>query len=222
MSTSPSSKKDRFWIVKADGEGHGVEVREDTPRGRTAAEMEADWMRMYRRFAFGESHQGKARFTQIGKSRWYDFLWCEPPFNHLVSDRFISVLEDTEATGWTTYPVALRDRKGAGIRGYRGLCVLGRAGPQLVSRAKRVKRGHRTDPARQHWALRGFYLAEESWDGSDVFMAEGRYDIFMTDRVVRAMKRAGLKGIVYCPQSEFELDEELVLKTIRGRTGPGA
>lgn len=49
-------------------------------------------------------------------------------FVFLISDRFRSVLEANEVSGWKSYPVVIYGKKGERILGYSGFSIIGRGG----------------------------------------------------------------------------------------------
>jgi len=100
---------------------------------------------------------------------------------YLVSDRIIQAFTDVGITGWSTYPVMLWDKRGNEIPGYHGLTVTGRSGPIDDSRSVRMLRDPATDPTvdagAPYWAWVGLFFKEESWDGSDIFIAKNPTEI---------------------------------------------
>lgn len=113
-------------------------------------------------------------------------------FVFLISDKFKSVLEDNEVTGWKSYPVEIYGKKGEKVLGYNGFSVIGRGG-----------------------ALEGAYSAEwdeickkpflhyrfGQWDGSDIFRIYPAY-LMITKRVKDLLIGADITGVKYTPISE--------------------
>ena len=158
----------------------------------------------------GESPLRALRFKQIRKSRDYDLLWSGWSDVLLVSSRLVSVLESEGASGWRTYQVRLASKSRVPWRGYSGLAITGRAGPVQWKRSERVWRPPPVPHGSGHWRLRGLWFDVKTWDGSDLFLLKDG-GIMATDRIVRAMRRAKLKGIEFFRQSEYEIRESTAL-----------
>jgi hypothetical protein len=130
------------------------------------------------------------------------------PMLLIVSDTVVRTLEVIGATGWTTYPVECRNRRGEVVPGRAGLSVTGRCGPPLWRRSrhfqKRLAPG--TPPAPY---LRGFYFDEDSWDGSDVFSPVTTGFVVVVDRVYKALRAAKVRNFRFERLTDFEmLDHE--------------
>ena len=120
----------------------------------------------------------------------------------LLSERFITALQDLGATGWSSYPVVVADAKVGYLDGYRGLSVHGRCGPVLLS--ERVASIRRVGPGPPLRLWRGLPFDESTWDGSDIFMSSGPVTAVMVSRrVALEMNKLGLVGVAIAPTSEF-------------------
>lgn len=112
----------------------------------------------------------------------------------LISDRFRSVLLTAGFTGWRTYPVAVRRKRGEPIPGYSGLSITGRAGPPDYSRSHLFMDQFVPDGPSVP-TLRGESFAEDSWDGSDLFLLHPTTEIIVRATVRHALGRAKVTNV---------------------------
>lgn len=113
----------------------------------------------------------------------YDFIGTTWAVLYLVSDRIINLLADRKFTGWTTYPVEIRDGSDDLVPGYHGLAVTGRCGPiddtlSPIEVLPPPVPGGKSMP--HHLGLR---FQPATWDGSDLFTPEGTGFVFLTESV---------------------------------------
>jgi hypothetical protein len=109
---------------------------------------------------------------------------------NVVSERFVRVLRECQATGFDVFPVPLI-KKGAVVASFLGLRVFGRGGPWDSVRSNADM--HEGGVAFGYSAI---YMDESQWDGSDVFFIPGLgVTLFVTERVANAMKRAKLLNV---------------------------
>jgi len=110
----------------------------------------------------------------------------------------VDLLEQHGLTGWRTYAVHVTDKAGESHPDYAGLSMVGRCGPVDLSRSVVVLSQY---PGGWFPHFLGHYFAEDSWDGSDVFMeredSTGRVTarIFVTEKVREALDRAEVKNL---------------------------
>jgi len=136
-------------------------------------------------------------------SRLKDHIGTTQALLHLVSDRFVGVLEGF--SGWRAYPVEVYDKDGELVPGYHGLAMTGRCGPidddlsPVMVLPPPVPQGK----AMPHRI--GIRFWPETWDGSDLFMPEGRGWVLVTQEVRDALTAAKITGIDLDRISEIEL-----------------
>lgn len=115
MEVRPFSEERDLWVAP-EGEGKPAFGPWLTEDGRRVVETIAEGR--------GEELPFPVWFEQTegctGRRRG-DLLWAGGLSISIASDRFIDTLTSVGARGWSTYPVTLRDRKGAEISGYQGL-----------------------------------------------------------------------------------------------------
>jgi hypothetical protein len=107
---------------------------------------------------------------------------------YVVTSRVVQVLEQSDLTGWMTYPVAVA----AGMEEAVGvwlLAVSGRSGSVYgVGGAPRLD----VDTL-------GQYLDPTEWDGSDLFVPANQQVILLTAQAAHALDAARLRNLVVDP-----------------------
>lgn len=141
-------------------------------------------------------------YSSGGKPR--DLIGTEFPEIDLVSQRVIDVLRSSGFKGWSTYPVIVLSKSGEHIEGYHGFAVTGRCGPIDDSMSRRVLSAPATPAGRPVWALRGLYFDPTTWDGADIFVAEGSALVFLVEDVKRALERASVRNFSFKCATEVE------------------
>ena len=157
--------------------------------------------RLVRLFRGEELPASPVAFRWGEGSRLYDLLLSTIP-SYVASARFFDALVSTNATGWSRFPIELHGKAGGTVNGYGGLVVTGRCGrPQYERSRVETRIGSSGKPYK---VKIGLYFDEASWDGSDVFTAEGSTFVFVTEKVKRALEKAKITGLEFTPLSEFE------------------
>ena len=130
-----------------------------------------------------------------------DFLWNDYLL-HIASGRAIKEFDRNGFSGYSTYPVTIT-RRGKKLGNYRGVSVLGRAGPidEKRSRAKRFKRNDGTQGGIR--AIDGLQFDPRNWDGSDIFCLDDCNALLMVERVWRSLEADGLTNFRAKRLSEF-------------------
>jgi hypothetical protein len=125
-----------------------------------------------------------------------DLIGTTMPGRYLISDRVVEVLKAGGFKGWLVYPVRIVvDESNQEIPGYHGLSITGRCGPPDDSQSSKVREGH-------FIKLRGLYLDDETWDGSDIFLVEGTLYICLTAAVYDAIVSLNPKTLRLIPLDE--------------------
>jgi hypothetical protein len=121
----------------------------------------------------------------------------------LLSDQAIRVLREGAFTGWTTYPVEIRDARGDLITGYRGLAVTGRCGAiqDSLSPIEVLPPPVPTGKALPHRI--GLLFDPETWDRSDVFTPNGTGFVVVAQAVRDAIVAAKLTNLDLRPLTEI-------------------
>jgi hypothetical protein len=149
------------------------------------------------------------RFRHDQGSRVEDYIGTTWAVLHLVSDRFLGVLQGF--SGWRTYPVEIYDRHGEPVPGYHGLAASGRCGP-IEDELSPVEVLPPPVPEGEAMPHRiGIRFRPETWDGNDVFCPDdGSAWTLMTQEVRDALVAAKITGIDLDRITEIE---QLVLET---------
>ena len=117
-------------------------------------------------------------------------------FYRVYSEAFFDVLEREHLTGWSSYAVEVRGlpRKYADAH-YRGLIVKGRCGPIDETQFRSATKLAIPPYVRPTPIFVGTYFDPNSWDGSDIFTAQGSAALTLTHRAKQALERARLRGV---------------------------
>jgi hypothetical protein len=122
----------------------------------------------------------------------------------LVSQRLLKVLGQHHFTGWTSFPVRVFLDDGGELEGYHGFAVTGRCGAIDDSLSDEIVLPPPVPTGRAMPGLRGLCFPPESWDGSDVFTAEGYASPFVVERVKEALERTDVTNVEFRRLSEIE------------------
>jgi hypothetical protein len=116
-----------------------------------------------------------------------DMMMGGTPYLLLISDTFVSVLETHAFTGWTTYPVEVRRKRGEVIPGYSGLAITGRSRPIPDA-----------DPgAASAGVVELAALVRRTWGGSDLYLGGDSGGIVVTKRVRDALRAAHVSNVTF-------------------------
>jgi hypothetical protein len=130
----------------------------------------------------------------MGKSRPEDVVWTTLAIPLLVSKRVVEILQRANFSGWRAVPV---DLLGSDVREkfeYFLVSINGRCGPIDRSRSLIVDK---VMPGGIFSYWRGVYFDNNSWDGSDIFMADGKGYIFVLEGVKAALQAAEVKNLEF-------------------------
>lgn len=123
----------------------------------------------------------------------------------IVSPRFVQLLQELEATGWSTLSVEITGAEGEAIEGLSLLVVTGRAGP-IDRRRTRIVRVDPPVPAgAPTYSERGLFFEPSSWDGSDLFVPADTAVVAVRHRIKAAVEDRKLTNIRFIPLTEYEL-----------------
>jgi hypothetical protein len=148
-------------------------------------------------------------FKQVSGKNFTDILNTGWSSLYLISDKFKNLLEEHHFTGWTTYPIIIRDKKGNQIEGYHGFSVTGVSGP--ISHANSPSFEARYVPKGPLVRFyKGATIDLSKWDGSDFFIPEGRTGIVMTEKVAELLKKNKTTNIYLTNVAERDIDADMM------------
>ncbi len=133
------------------------------------------------------------------------FLWASLLPLVCVRLEVVDLLQSHGFTGWSTYPVEVVDRNEAQVPGYAGFSI---TGPDLAwdrSKSSRIIQPPIVPAGISRPAFRGLYFDRSQWDGSDFFWTRGAS--IVTDRAMKAMKRAKFTNVRFNSLHEIEIPE---------------
>jgi hypothetical protein len=144
------------------------------------------------------------RFTHAEGRTPHDLVGTTYAGLKLVSERFVGTLRDHGFTGWTTFPARVALKDGTELQGYSGLAVAGRCGPIDDGLSQKIMLPSPVPGGRSAPGLRGLCFPPDSWDGSDLFVAQGFIGIFMTEPVKDALKASAITNVEFHRLAEIE------------------
>jgi hypothetical protein len=140
-----------------------------------------------------------------------DVIYTQSILTYLVSEKIVSILEDSKFTGWSTYPINLYDEKLNNLTGYVGLSITGKASTVDKERSIREKLELPDVNNSKLYSQRvGVYFEEDEYDGSDFFTPSGSGMIIVSEGVVKAFEKNEVTNAKFIPCNEvtrFEWSE---------------
>ncbi len=138
----------------------------------------------------------------MGGAKPSDVVWTTYAVPVLLSQRVIDLLRKEDVTGWDVIPCDLRGKKGESWP-YGFLQVHGRCGAIDEGKSMKIDK---IFPGGVFPAWIGLYFEPASWDGSDVFMPEGRGGwVIVTERVKAVLEKAKVRNVLYTALDRYEL-----------------
>jgi len=137
-----------------------------------------------------------------------DVIWTTSAHPLIVHGRLANVLREQAVTGWHSYAVEVIDKGGEVYRDYQGIGIVGRCDPIDLSRSVVTLE---KAPGGSFPKFLGSYFAEESWDGSDLFMerpdTKGKMTarIFATEKIRQLFADAKVENLRFERLTEQEI-----------------
>lgn len=138
----------------------------------------------------------------MGASKPKDVIWTTLALPILISERLLGILRGGRFSGWDAVPVELRGKTGEILSRYYFMSVRGCCGSINYGESRRLERIY---PGGVFPVWRGLYFDPVTWDGSDLFMADGSGFKFVVEAVKDALQEANVKNVLFEPLEEVEL-----------------
>jgi hypothetical protein len=135
----------------------------------------------------------------------YDLVAIGYASLYLLSDKVTNLLQEHQITGWKTYPAILYDKQGKEIEDYSIFSVTGRCGPIDWSKSKKFVKDPYVPGGSAADMLRGIYFDWDTWDGSDIFTAEGTLYTFVTQKIRDLLVKNKVTNILLNRITEIEM-----------------
>jgi uncharacterized protein DUF1629 len=138
----------------------------------------------------------------MGDPRPGDVIWTTLGVPLLVSNRVTGILQAGGFKGWTVFPIDLAGADGQRIAGFHGLSIVGRCGAIENQRSIRVPKKY---PGGVFPVWKGLYFDPSTWDGSDIFMPQGKVGwVFVAKGLRDALDSANVGNIDWTPIENVE------------------
>lgn len=132
-----------------------------------------------------------------------DFLWTQLVTPVCISKRVVRLLQKSDVSGWSTYPVEVIDDKGRLLADYHGLVVSGAICLADYTRSNVVTKPPPAPRGRSYDVYRGLYFDADEWDGSDMFWV-GRVRV-VVEKVKKIFEQNDVKNVCFTRLSEREI-----------------
>jgi hypothetical protein len=139
-------------------------------------------------------------FFQSQGRAWYD---CLPGDIVIISEKFKSVLEVNNVSGWRTFAINLFDKGKKVINGYYWFIVMGKCGPLDRTKGEVVERDNIGNTGVYRVRI-GTFFDNQTWDGSDIFRPEKTGCFFMTEKAKKIIEENGITNAAYTRITEME------------------
>ncbi len=135
-------------------------------------------------------------FKHVYGKKLEDILDTGWPSLYLISDKMKNILEQENLTGWKTFIIQVLDKSGQEIKGYHGLSITGKCGSIDFSQCELIEKQLIYEgPISKYY--KGLYIGLDKWDGSDLFLPEGTFQIITTQKAMDAFKKNKLTNIKF-------------------------
>lgn len=140
-----------------------------------------------------------ARWT-MGSSSPGDVVWTTLVYPMLVSERIFQRFMERGFRGWHAIPVEMRGKANEILPPYYFVCVSGRCGP--VQEKPKLSSDASVD--QRVLSSETIYFDPATWDGSDIFMSDGKGYKFVLEAVKDALIEAN-ENVLFRHLDDIEL-----------------
>ncbi len=147
-------------------------------------------------------------FNQVVGKKLLDILSTGILTLLLISNQLNELLKENHFTGWTTFPIILKDKKGNQIEGYQGFSVTGISGRKIFTNSPIIETRYVPNgPIVKIY--KGATVDLKKWDGSDFFVPEDTTEIIITKKVAKILERNKISNLSLGNLAEAEMDVEI-------------
>ena len=147
----------------------------------------------------------------MGGAEPTDFIWTTSAIPLIMHERILDIFRGNQFTGWQSFDVEVHDKLGNPVKGYHGLTVTGRCGPQDYGASRIVLKEY---PGGWCPLFAGSYYSRGPWNGEAIFMpgtAEGgrsvsAFNRIITEPLAKALLKAKAKNIRIAPICDETID----------------
>jgi hypothetical protein len=155
-----------------------------------------------------ETRKLKFRFSDSFGNKYYDLIF-QNVSSFLFSSKIINLLLENNITGWKAYPAVIYDKKSNIIDGYSLFEVTGKCSTIDWNKSEKFKKQF-VPNAPFADMLRGIYPDLSTWDGSDIFMVEGKLFMFVTEKIKSIFTKNKITNVEVIKSTEFEMLKPLL------------
>lgn len=153
----------------------------------------------------GELHPG-SHFTfkrNMGKNP-FDLIIGASPLIYLVSEKVVQLFLENKITGWLSYSTKIATENFSS-NSYKLLGIKGRCGD--VNYGEKILKPFGINTGVEKFKRIGISFDLNSWDGSDIFLANGRGYKFVTERVKNLLEQENVTNFVFEDIETFETED---------------
>lgn len=133
--------------------------------------------------------------------KYYDIIIPSRVCPFVVSGKIIDALTENNITGWKATSVRIAGKED--LR-YYVLMITGRCGPVDYAKSERIIQ--KSPGGIDCPYIRGLYFEPESWDGTDIFVADNVSWIFCTGKVKKVIERIKATNISFESCTDITID----------------
>jgi hypothetical protein len=148
-------------------------------------------------------------YYQFMGTKMYDLVGSGYSGLYLLSHKITNLLYESNITGWKNYPVILHDKKGNIIDGYSLFAIIGRCGAIDWSKSEKFQKKF-VPHAPFANMIRGAYFDIDTWDGSDIFLAEGTLHMFVTRKVRNLLVKNKITNVDLTNITQYETSDRSI------------
>lgn len=139
-------------------------------------------------------------------STLYDHVLGGDVCLQLFNNCFFDSLQKNGVSGYNSVPTVINLKEK--ITDYSCLQVLGRASGEDLTNGEILNKGSRVQGGPALIVKKGIYFDYSSWDGSDIFLLEGKAYVFVTEKVKDIISDLQLSNVRMISTDEIERDIE--------------